>query len=134
MTVSGLNTSLGLFTISNDGTLRTQRDLESYIVNGNKTESPVEHFVQGDNADISLVNSADTFSHFDTNRITWGNAHMTEKGLESQNVFVCLNGSIMSQSGVSLLQVLHVQQERNRQCQQKRPQRSGRRRRRLEAL
>ena len=52
-----------------------------------------------DSADISLVNPTDEFGEYGSNRIIWGNAAMTVKGLESKDVFVCLHSSHMAYPG-----------------------------------
>ncbi|MBR0251340.1 MAG: hypothetical protein IJQ77_09675, partial [Synergistaceae bacterium] len=52
-----------------------------------------------DNADISLINPSDEFAQFGQDRIIWGNAAMTVKGLESHDVFVCLHSGNMAYNG-----------------------------------
>lgn len=52
-----------------------------------------------DSADISLINPSDEFAQFGDNRIIWGNAYMTVKGMEDKDVFVCLHSPRLSRNG-----------------------------------
>ena len=54
-----------------------------------------------DSANVSDVPKKDSepLTHFGVNRVIWGNAAMTVKGLESKDVFVCLHSSHMAYPG-----------------------------------